>query len=170
MRISTQTEVVKDLSLRYLFIEPSDKDQIKAIHRILFRCGIHMARHFLFHWLPPYPKRAIRRDCNSKAVVIVREESSNEYTSTFQMWKGNEQTLQVGKIATDPKYWGKGIGKANMLFMEKYARGNGYDRIDLEVYSKSNKAISFYEHLGYRIIGTKRSIRFKVFIMEKCLP
>ena len=154
--------------LQYIFVKSTDEDLINAIYRILFRCGVRMARHFLFHWIPPYNKKAIRRDCLSKYVVITKDASQGMFTSTFQM-QTDDNSLYVGKIATDPKFEGFGIGKANMLFMESFAQGLGCKNIRLDVYVKNKHAVQFYESIGFEIVGTKRSIRFKLYVMEKKL-
>ena len=153
--------------VEYIFVKSSDKELINAIYRILFRCGIKMAKQFLFHWIPPYSKRAICKACDSKYVVIVKDKGLNEFTSTFQMRKQEDNSLYVGKIATDPKFEGRGIGKANMLFMEQFAKEKGCSSIKLDVYVKSKHAVKFYERNGFQTIGTKRSIRYKELIMEK---
>lgn len=153
--------------VEYIFVKPSDKDLINAIHRILSRCGINMAKKFLFHWIPPYSKSAIRRDCESKFVVLVKDNVRNEYTSTFQMELVEDGYLYVGKIATDPKFEGTGIGKNNMLYMEAFATEKGCKSIKLDVYVKSNRAVVFYERNGFSIVGTKRSVRFREYVMIK---
>jgi len=151
----------------YIFVKSTDKEMINHIYLILFRCGVNMAKRFLFHWMPPYSKWAIRRDCDSKYVVLVKDNNLNDYTSTFQMKIEENKGLYVGKIATDPKYEGKGIGKTNMFFMESFAKENGCTSIKLDVYVKSKHAVKFYERNGFTVVGVKRSIRFKEFIMEK---
>ena len=78
-------------------------------------------------------------------------------------------SLYIRKIATLPQYEGKGIGKRNLLYIEQFAIKNGCSRICLDVYIKSKGAISFYSHLGFKEVGTKRSIRFKELIMKKQL-
>lgn len=155
--------------MEYINVKSSDKELVNAIYWILFRSGIKMAKQFLFHWIPPYSKRAIRKACDSKYVVIVKDHDLDEFTSTFQMSVRDNNSLYVGKIATDPKFEGKGIGNANMLFMEQFAKGKGCSSIKLDVYVKSKHAIKFYEKNGFIIVGTKRSIRFKEYIMEKKL-
>lgn len=123
----------------------------------------------LFHWIPSYSKRNIRKDCKNKTVVLVWNEELNDYTSTFQMYKKSGTSLYIRKIATLPKYEGKGIGKRNLLYMEQFAINNGCTKICLDVYIKSKGAISFYLHFGFKEVGIKRSIRFKELIMEKQL-
>ena len=159
-----------DNQTEYIFVKSSDKDLVNEIYWILFRCGIKMAKQFLFHWIPPYSKRAIRRDCESKYVVLVKDNATGEYTSTFQMIvQQNCNSLYVGKIATDPKFEGKGIGKANMQYMENFAKKIGCGCVKLDVYVKSKHAVKFYERNGFEIVGTRRSIRFKELIMQKQL-
>lgn len=153
--------------VEYIFVKSSDKELVNAIYRILFRCGIKMAKQFLFHWIPPYSKRAIRNACESKYVVIVKDNVLKEFTSTFQMSVQEDKSLYVGKIATDPKFEGKGVGKTNMLFMEQFAKEKGCFSIKLDVYVKSKHAVTFYERNGFQTVGTKRSIRFKELVMQK---
>ena len=47
----------------------------------------------LFHWIPSYSKRNIRRDCQTKTVVLVWNEELNDYTSTFQMYKNSDSSF-----------------------------------------------------------------------------
>lgn len=156
-------------SIKYIFVKDIDKELINVIHRILFRCGLKMARQFLFHWIPPYSKRAIRRDCRKKNVILVWDENLHDYTSTFQMTLTESKELYVGKIATAPQYEGKGIGRSNMLFMERFAQKHNCKKIELDVYAKSKHAISFYKRNGFKITGEKKTIRFKEYVMEKQL-
>lgn len=128
-----------------------------------------MARKGLFHWIPSYSKRAIRKDCMNHWVVLFFDKSLDAFTSTIQMVKLNESELYLRKLATLPEYEGRGIGKANLLFAENFARENGFAKTKLDVYVKSEHAISLYRRLGYQVTGTKRSVRFKELIMEKSL-
>lgn len=154
---------------QYIFVKSSDKEYVSEIYKILFKCGINMAKQFLFHWFPPYSKRAIRKDCDSKFVVLVKDSETGEYTSTFQMYIKDNETLYVCKIATNPTFEGKGLGKTNMLYMEFFAKEKNCKKISLDVYAKSQRAVNFYKRIGFAEIGVKRSIRFLELIMEKPL-
>lgn len=152
---------------RYIFVKRSDAAYVDAIFKILLASSFHLARQFLFHWIPPYSKKAIRKDCDTKSVVLVKDEDLQEFTSTFQMLVKADRSLYVRKVATHPKYAGRGIGKENLLFMEQFGRQKGCTKICLEVYVKSKAAVSFYLHNGFVEVGTKRSIRYKEFMFEK---
>jgi len=151
----------------YIFVKSFKKEYINEIYKILLRCGIHMLKQGLLHWLKPYSKNAITHDCNTNQVVLVKDKETGMYTSTFQMYVNEENNLYVRKIATSPNVEGKGIGRKNMLYMEAYAKKQGCPKICLDVYKKSLRAVNFYSKLGFIIVGEKKAKFFSEFIMEK---
>lgn len=152
---------------QYIIVKDRDKEYISVIFKILLSCGIDMARKGLFHWLPPYPKRAIRRDCNSNSVFVVFDETLAAYSSTFQLHANEDGSLSVYKLATLPRFKGKGVGGNNLSFIEEYARSSGCHKITFDVYIKSKDALAFYKKHGFEIVGHNHSLRFKEFVMEK---
>lgn len=154
---------------KYIFVKSCDKEYINEIYKILLRCGFHMLKQGMLHWIKPYSKNAIMHDCDTKLVVLVKDPEANMYTSTFQMYVNEENNLYVRKIATNPKVEGKGIGRKNMQFMEEYAKEHGCPKICLDVYKKSSRAVSFYKKFGFNIIGERKARFFNEFIMEKFL-
>lgn len=154
---------------QYIIVKSTDDFSINVIFGILRKCGYNMAKKGLFHWIPSYSRKAIRKDCETKTVVLVHDDVINDYTSTFQMYVNTDGNLYVRKIATLPQFEGKGIGGRNLRYMEEFARQNGCEKICLDVYIRSKGAIGFYRHHGFVETGEKRSIRFKELIMEKRL-
>lgn len=151
----------------YIFVKSSDKEYINEIYNILFRCGIHMLKQGMLHWLKPYSRQNIKRDCDTKQVVLVKDVETGMYTSTFQMFVNEENNLYVRKLATNPKVEGKGIGRKNMMFMIAYAKEQGCPKVCLDVYKKSPRAVNFYKKLGFEIVGERKARLFSEFIMEK---
>lgn len=151
----------------YIVVKPSDEQYINEIYKILFRCGMNMAKQFLFHWVKPYSKAAIMNDCETKTVVLVKDKSTGVYTSTFQMFVNDEGNLYVRKIATRPDYEGKGIGKRNMQYMENYAKEKGCPKVCLDVYKKSPRAVGFYKKFGFVVTGETKARFFSEYVMEK---
>lgn len=154
---------------KYIIVDKKDQKYIEIIYNILKKCGINMALKGLFHWIPPYSRRSIRNDCNNNIVVLVWDEGLKDYSSTFQMKIDSNSCLVLRKIATLPRYEGKGIGKENLQYVDQYAREKGCKKISLEVYIKNRKVVDFYLRNGYKTVGLKRSIRFKELMMEKGL-
>lgn len=151
----------------YFIVKSTDNELVDIVFHILRKCGYNMARKGLFHWIPSYSRKAIRKDCDRNVVVLVQNDEYQDYTSTFQMFVNPEGNLYVRKIATLPKYEGKGIGGSNLRYMESYARQQGCQKICLDVYVRSKGAIGFYRHNGFHEVGSKRSIRFRELVMEK---
>ena len=72
----------------YIVVKPTDGNYINEIYKILFLCGLNMAKQFLFHWIKPYSKAAIKKDCETKTVIIVKDMGDSnqamiEYLSGF---------------------------------------------------------------------------------------
>ena len=153
----------------YITVKSSDKASVDAIFRILRKCGYNMAKKGLFHWIPSYSRRAIRKDCDNKTVVLVWDDALNSYSSTFQMYVNAEGNLYVRKIATLPQFEGRGIGKKNLKYLEQFGKDNGCPKMCLDVYAKSKVAVGFYMHNGFVEVGSKRSVRYKELVLEKCL-
>lgn len=153
----------------YILVKSSDKEYVNEIYKILFRCGMHMLKQGLFHWVRPYSKNAIKHDCETKQVVLVKDRDTGMHTSTFQMYVNEDNNLYVRKIATTPNAEGKGIGRKNMQYMEDYAKKCGCNKLCLDVYKKSSRAICFYEKNGFKIIGERKARLFSEFVMEKNL-
>lgn len=151
----------------YIVVKPTDGNYINEIYKILFLCGLNMAKQFLFHWIKPYSKAAIKKDCETKTVIIVKDKSTGIYTSTFQMYVNDDGNLYVRKIATRPDHEGKGIGKRNMQYMVAYAKDKGCSKVCLDVYKKSPRAVGFYKKFGFVVTGETTSRFFSEYIMEK---
>lgn len=73
--------------------------------------------------------------------------------------KGLTHVGHVGMGVTQ-KYRGKGIGKQLLLKSLEHAFETGLQRIELEVFSSNNKAISLYKKYGFKIEGVKSKARY----------
>lgn len=64
-------------------------------------------------------------------------------------------------IAVLRAYWNKGIGSLLLDAVVRFARGNAFDGIDLQVRSDNTAAIHLYEKFGFQKFGTHESF-FKI--------
>ncbi len=150
-------------------IRKSDIFQLIKAASILYACGRDMAQRLdLHHWDNPYIK--------TLAIVILRGMKNDVYLlydkskpAAVFMTRKEREALHFEKLGTLPEKSGKGIGSFCMREIEKTARSMGCTRIIMEVYQLSRHAISFYEHQGYRIIGTADTLKYKEVMMEKSL-
>jgi len=82
--------------------------------------------------------------------------------------------LEVKRIYLLQQFHGQGVGKRLMTEAARYATARGTSRLLLGVYSRNDRAVAFYEHLGFHRIGHRR---FRVgdhdyddFVLSMALP
>jgi len=63
-------------------------------------------------------------------------------------------TPELSKLYVLRRFNGKGIGYSLLIEAEEQLRQKGYKDLYLEVYTKNDHAISFYERQGYQKIGS----------------
>ena len=143
--------------------------ELNKVSDILYLCGKDMATKYdLHHWDNSRLKNAI--------VVILCVAKNNVYLvydekkaiATFQTKKIGD-SLNFQKLATNPAFAGKGVGSFCMETIESMAREQGCKKVSMEVYDKSNHAMSFYEHRGYSVCGTVSTLKYTEIKMEKNL-
>lgn len=134
---------------------------------VLNECGKDMAKKYgLHHWDNPYIKSLLIVGLGvlKNDVFLVYEEE--KVVATF-MTKKKGDSLHFEKLGTVPSESGKGIGSYCMSKIEQMAQKSGCKRVVMEVYEPSKHAISFYEHRGYRTVGTTETLKYKEIKMEK---
>lgn len=68
----------------------------------------------------------------------------------------SDRDLEVKRIYLLHQFHGRGVGKRLMSEAEDHARHVGANRLLLGVYSRNDRAVAFYERVGFRRIGTRR--------------
>lgn len=150
-------------------VYPTQEKELLAVAHVLKRCGENMLKtEGLPHWLPPYPLPNLRRDCAEHEVFLLTESGAGIHTFQLRYPRPGEAALH--KFATLPEWAGQGIGRQSLDWMERHIRKQGITRLCLEVYERSERALTFYLHTGFLITGTRRTGRFQVFCLQKELP
>ncbi|MBX4383842.1 GNAT family N-acetyltransferase, partial [Mycobacterium tuberculosis] len=60
-----------------------------------------------------------------------------------------EKLAYISAIAVTAEGEGKGVGKQLMRFAETWAKERGIKVLVLDVFSDNQRAVQFYEHIGY---------------------
>lgn len=80
----------------------------------------------------------------------------------------DKDEIKMRQVAVDESYQGKGVGKALVLYSEKFAAENGFSLITLHA---RKTAVPFYEKLGYEIVGDEfTEVTLPHFKMKKEKP
>ncbi len=100
--------------------------------------------------------KAIRR--HAYAAVLVAE-LDGDIVGRLSMARdshpASEHVADVGVMVADG-YRRRGIGRALMESAEAWARSVGVRKIELHVFPHNEAALTLYERLGYRRVGTRR--------------
>lgn len=149
--------------MNYLLVD-NTSELVNEIYNILAECGRNMYENDgLTHWKNPYPLENIKSDCNKNYVYIGN--LNGKYVNTFQLNFEGSNCI-ITKFATSPSHAGKGIGKQSMEYIKMICREKNTETITLDVYDKSQTAISFYRRLGFDFVGSKSTKYFTVLTMK----
>ena len=85
---------------------------------------------------------AVYEDENTKKVIGFIH--AQVYESVY-----SDTGLNILGLAVDPDFWGNGVGKKLIGYIEKYAMDNGISFIRLNSANHRVEAHKFYENIGY---------------------
>lgn len=133
---------------------------------LLRRCVEDMNQANMFHWNSAYPSaRTIMDDIEAgtlfiyiehgvcKGMIVLNESPSDEYRDVEWELKSGK-ILIVHRLAVNPVFQGRGIGRKLMEFAVHYARKSGYSAIRLDVIENNLMANDLYRGMGFRKAGT----------------
>ena len=142
-------------------IELAEINDINDIMKMIHDCANDLIGKNIFQWNEKYPSRDIfLSDIQKKNLFILKNNSviigcialSNEkdieYTDVKWLTK-DDKNLYLHRLAVDPKFQKKGIGKLLMDFAEDYARNNKFISVRLDTFSKNERNNRFYKSRKY---------------------
>lgn len=140
------------------------------VAEILYACGRDMAsRYGLQHWNNPRFKTwAIVALCVLKNRIFLGADAQGKAVATVQV-KVLGNALHLAKLAVLPAAGGKGCGSRCLEWAEEYARVQGCDSVELEVYDRSSHALAFYHNRGYERCGSMETRKYTEIRMKKML-
>ena len=75
--------------------------------------------------------------------------SKDEVYNNVKWLTKDEKNLYVHRLAVDPMFQKKGIGKLLMDFAEEYGINNGLKSVRLDTFSKNDRNNKFYRSRNY---------------------
>jgi len=132
---------------------------------LLRKCVEDMNQREMFNWNNSYPSPAMMladiRMGNlyllletgiCKGLIVLNESISDEYRDIEWNTK-NERVLIVHRLAVNPLFQGKGIGRKLMEFAAQHARDKGYSALWLDVIETNQAANVLYRGMGFTRTG-----------------
>ena len=142
-------------------IELAEINDLNDIMKMIHDCANDLIGKNIFQWNEKYPSRDIfLSDIEKKNLFILKNnsgiigcialshEKDIEYNNVKWLTK-DDKNLYVHRLAVDPKFQKKGIGKLLMDFAEDYARNNKFISVRLDTFSKNERNNRFYKSRKY---------------------
>ena len=142
-------------------IELAEINDLNDIMKMIHNCANDLISKNIFQWNEKYPSRDIfLSDIEKKNLFIFKNnsiiigcialsyEKDIEYNDVKWLTK-DDKNLYLHRLAVDPKFQKKGIGKLLMDFAEDYARDNKFKSVRLDTFSKNERNNRFYKSRKY---------------------
>ena len=142
-------------------IELAEINDINDIMKMIHNCANDLISKNILQWNEKYPNRDIfLSDIEKKNLFILKNnsgiigcialshEKDIEYTDVKWLTK-DDKNLYLHRLAVDPKFQKKGIGKLLMDFAEDFARDNKFKSVRLDTFSKNERNNRFYRSRKY---------------------
>ena len=142
-------------------IELAEINDLNDIMKMIHNCANDLISKNIFQWNEKYPSIDIfLSDIEKKNLFILKNnsgiigcialshEKDIEYTDVKWLTK-DHKNLYLHRLAVDPKFQKKGIGKLLMDFAEDYARNNKFISVRLDTFSKNERNNRFYKSRKY---------------------
>lgn len=128
----------------------SDAEEILALQKLAFIAEAEIYNDFSIAPLVQTIED-LKRDFSQK-IIIKKVVGENIIGSVRGYTK--DRTCHIGRLMVHPDFQNKGIGTALMFEIETMLRPQ-CDRFEIFTGQKSDKNISLYKKLGYRVFETK---------------
>lgn len=101
-----------------------------------------------------YSLKALKEQINQKSHCFLFAQKDDEYLGyvSYELNSGNSPKTKIHKLYVLPEYHGHGVGKILIDKVIQIARSNSNEAILLNM-NKQNKAIHFYNKIGFQLIG-----------------
>ncbi len=130
-------------------------------------CSQNMVNNLIDQWDEVYPNKEVFFDDiknnslyialsnNSEEIlgcIVLNEYQNPEYKEIT--WKHKAEKIAIiHRLMVHPKHEGRGIAYRLVKYIEELAKEREYESIRLDVFMKNLRAVSFYNKLGYEVVG-----------------
>lgn len=148
-------------------IRTAKTGELLQIWALYGRVVAEMRREGISQWDERYPTPAIIeedirqgllycRDCGGAPGGAFTLNTAEDPEYETLAWGSPGPYLVVHRLCVDPSLRGRGIARELMAFAETEARRKEFSSIRLDTFEGNPGALSFYNALGYRRLGTVR--------------
>ena len=137
-------------------------EDLMPILEITKNCAVEMDSMGIYQWNENYPNRNAFIDDikNNELFVFIREAllvgcialciKMDDVYKNVKWLTIDGKNLYIHRLAVDPQFQKKGIGKKLMDYAEDFAKKNNFISVRLDTFSKNKNNMRFYERRGYK--------------------
>jgi len=142
-------------------IELAEINDLDDIMKMIHNCTNDLISKNIFQWNEKYPNRDVfltdikkknlfifKNDTGVIGCIALSHDKDIEYNDIKWLTK-DDKSLYVHRLAVDPKFQKKGIGRLLMDFAEDYARDKKLKSVRLDTFSKNDRNNRFYKSRKY---------------------
>lgn len=174
LRSILEKDIVSSSSKELSVVRVWDNDikSMNDIARIYKECGEKMfLEDGLLHWADALPISYIKDMCLRRETYVVKQ--SGKSVAFFTMSEENSQyfepdntAMSIGKFATTPEMWNRGIGTFCIDYIKQEAIKRGKSKLRTTVYAESDKSVKFLKNRGFNKIYQRSTKHFIVDCVE----
>ena len=137
-------------------------EDLTPILEITKNCAVKMDAMGIYQWNENYPNRnAFIDDIKNNELLVFTKgdllvgcialctKMDDVYKNVKWLTK-DVKSLYIHRLAVDPQFQKKGIGKKLMDYAEDFAKKNNFISVRLDTFSKNKNNMRFYERRGYK--------------------
>ena len=137
-------------------------EDLMPILKITKNCAVKMDAMGIYQWNENYPNRnAFIDDIKNNELLVFTKgallvgcialctKMDHVYKNVKWLTK-DVKSLYIHRLAVDPQFQKKGIGKKLMDYAEDFAKKNNFISVRLDTFSKNKNNMRFYERRGYK--------------------
>ena len=142
-------------------IELAKTTDLDGVMKVIRACSADLISKKIFQWSEKYPNSEVfKNDIDKNTLFVTKHQSkiigcvalcSNkdlEYKNVKWLTEDNKN-LYIHRLAVDPNFQKKGIGKSLMDFAEEYAKKNQFKTVRLDTFSQNKRNNKFYKSREY---------------------
>ncbi|MBZ9629610.1 GNAT family N-acetyltransferase [Salegentibacter sp. LM13S] len=147
-------------------IRKANLEDLNEIKKLTEACAEALQQQNIHQWNEHYPSREkLQNDIQREelfvyeieedriiAIMVLTPKMDAVYEN-IQWLTETDKNLYIHRLATHPKFWGKGYARKMMDFAEEFAKNQNSTSIRLDTFSKNIRNLKFYENRGYERLG-----------------
>ncbi|MCA9411153.1 MAG: GNAT family N-acetyltransferase [Candidatus Omnitrophica bacterium] len=166
LRLSLRLKPGSDEDSQETRLRPASREDLELLEKIAAR-GHRNSHFFRDPFLDEKKKERLfpeylRKSFGSESRTLWVAEDGNELMGFTLLIEPTNQEESIGRrvgildyIVVDPKFQGRGVGKALLKKSHNHLASKGFEFVELKTMLDNRSAVNFYQREGYRLVSSE---------------